>query len=111
MVTVPVTLAAMIWPGGKSTGAAVAGAVAGACARNDNNAPMLKATGGTLPAHIFHAFMTDAEQGLPARPLAGTTLVASTEQPATDQAPAAPQDEKSKPDAFQKLLNGLFGGT
>ena len=85
--------------------------VCGVWLGNDNNAPMLKATGGTLPAHIFHAFMTDAEQNLPVRPLAGATLVASSEQPATDQAPAAPENEKSKPDALQKLLNGLFGGT
>jgi penicillin-binding protein 1A len=85
--------------------------VCGVWIGNDNNAPMLKATGGTLPAHIFHAFMTDAEQGLPARPLAGNSLMASTEQPAADQPPAAQQDEKSKPDALQKLLNGLFGGT
>ncbi len=84
--------------------------VCGVWIGNDNNAPMIKATGGTLPAHIFHAFMTDAEQGLPARPLAGANLLASAGQPAADQAPAA-EDEKSKPDTFQKLLNGLFGGT
>jgi penicillin-binding protein 1A len=83
--------------------------VCGVWIGNDNNAPMLKATGGTLPARIFHAFMSDAEQGLPARPLVGTTLVASV-APTADQ-PAAPADEKSKPDTFQKLLNGLFGGT
>ncbi len=85
--------------------------VCGVWLGNDNNAPMLKATGGTLPAHIFHAFMTDAEQNLPVRPLAGATLVASSEQPATDQTPAAPETAKAKPDTLQKLLNGLFGGT
>jgi penicillin-binding protein 1A len=87
--------------------------VCGVWIGNDNNGPMVKATGGTLPARIFHTFMSDAEQGLPVRPLAGTTLVASAEQPAaTDQTePAARQDEKPKPDTFQKLLNGLFGGT
>jgi penicillin-binding protein 1A len=83
--------------------------VCGVWLGNDNNAPMMKATGGTLPARIFHAFMNDAEQGLPARPLVGTTLVAFAAPPA-DQ-PAAPADEKPKPDTFQKLLNGLFGGT
>ncbi|HMH65729.1 MAG TPA: penicillin-binding transpeptidase domain-containing protein, partial [Rhizomicrobium sp.] len=86
--------------------------VCGVWIGNDNNAPMIKATGGTLPARIFHAFMTDAEQGLPARPLAGANLVASAEQPTpTDQQPPAAENEKSKPDTFQKLLNGLFGGT
>ncbi|HWX89554.1 MAG TPA: PBP1A family penicillin-binding protein [Rhizomicrobium sp.] len=86
--------------------------VCGVWLGNDNNAPMVKATGGTLPARIFHSFMTDAEQGLPARPLIGTTLVASAQQPEADQAvPAAQPEDKSKPDTFQKLLNGLFGGT
>jgi penicillin-binding protein 1A len=86
--------------------------VCGVWLGNDNNAPMVKATGGTLPARIFHSFMTDAERGLPARPLIGTTLVASAEQPAADQtAPTAQPEDKSKPDTFQKLLNGLFGGT
>jgi penicillin-binding protein 1A len=78
--------------------------VCGVWIGNDNNAPMVKATGGTLPAHIFHAFMSDAEQGLPVRPLAGNALMAEADQP------AAPEPEP-KPDTFQKLLNGLFGGT
>jgi penicillin-binding protein 1A len=86
--------------------------VCGVWVGNDNNMPMVKATGGTLPAHIFHTFMSDAEQGLPVRPLVGTTLMASAEPPGADEpAPTAQPDEKSKPDTFQKLLNGLFGGT
>jgi penicillin-binding protein 1A len=86
--------------------------VCGVWLGNDNNAPMMKATGGTLPARIFHSFMTDAERGLPPRPLIGATLVASAEQPAADQtAPTAQPEDKSRPDTFQKLLNGLFGGT
>jgi penicillin-binding protein 1A len=87
--------------------------VCGVWVGNDNNTPMIKATGGTLPAHLFHAFMTDAEQGLPARPLTGMALVAQADQPA-DQAQAAPvsaQEDKSKPDTFKRLLDGLFGGT
>jgi penicillin-binding protein 1A len=88
--------------------------VCGVWVGNDNNAPMIKATGGTLPAHLFHAFMTDAEQGLPARPLTGMALVAQADQPA-DQAPAttvsAQEDDKPKHDTFKRLLDGLFGGT
>jgi penicillin-binding protein 1A len=87
--------------------------VCGVWVGNDNNAPMVKATGGTLPAHVFHAFMTDAEQGLPVRPLTGAALMASADQPAGQDQPtpvSAPGD-KSRPDTFQKLLNGLFGGT
>jgi penicillin-binding protein 1A len=87
--------------------------VCGVWVGNDNNAPMAKATGGTLPAHVFHAFMTDAEQGLPVRPLTGAALMASADQPAGQDrpTPVSAPDGKSRPDTFQKLLNGLFGGT
>ncbi len=84
--------------------------VCGVWIGNDDNSPMVKATGGTVPARIFRAFMSDAEQGLPARPLTGGALVASNEQPA-EQAPQQQPAEKSKPDTFERLLNGLFGGT
>ncbi len=87
--------------------------VTGVWIGNDNNAPMVKATGGTLPARIFHDFMTSAEQGLPSRPLVGTTLVASAQdQPqAPDQPQAQQPDQPKRPDTLQRLLNGLFGGT
>ncbi|HEY5337719.1 MAG TPA: PBP1A family penicillin-binding protein [Rhizomicrobium sp.] len=86
--------------------------VCGVWIGNDDSAPMKKATGGGTPAHIFHSFMEEAEQNLPVRPLAGTTLVAD----AVDQVPpaAAAVAEPAKadgPDAFTRLLNGLFGGT
>jgi penicillin-binding protein 1A len=87
--------------------------VCGVWIGNDNNAPMVKATGGGLPARIFNGFMTQAEQNLPPRPLVGSTLVASA-QPPGDEVTAvnAPEDDKTKkPDAFQRILNGLFGGT
>ena len=89
--------------------------VCGVWIGNDNNAAMVHATGGTLPARIFHAFMSDAEAGLPVRPLAGNNLVASVEepvdQPQEQQQAEQPAPEKGKPDAFQRILNGLFGGT
>jgi penicillin-binding protein 1A len=90
--------------------------VCGVWIGNDNNTPMKKATGGTLPAHIFRSFMTQAEQGLPVRPLAGTTLMASADLAAAPAAigqdQAAPAEEKkSEPDALDRLLNKIFGGT
>ena len=90
--------------------------VCGVWIGNDNNAPMKKATGGTLPAHIFHSFMREAEQGLPVRSLAGTTLMASAGEAAASDADApdqaAPAEEKkTAPDALDRLLNRLFGGT
>jgi penicillin-binding protein 1A len=86
--------------------------VCGIWVGNDDNSPMIKATGGTLPARMFHGFMTQAEEGLPPRPLTGSILLASTDQPADLPADEAPQqqDQKSRPDTFERLLNGLFGG-
>lgn len=90
--------------------------VCGVWIGNDNNAPMVKATGGGLPARIFRDFMTEAEQGLPARPLTGEALVASVD-PGLNAglAPVAAQpeeqDKSDQADAFQRILNGLFGGT
>ena len=90
--------------------------VCGVWIGNDNNTPMKKATGGTLPARIFHAFMEDAEQNLPARPLPGSQLIARADQaanPAQDSAapPAATPGEKHEPDALERIINGIFGGT
>jgi penicillin-binding protein 1A len=82
--------------------------VTGVWIGNDDNSPMIKATGGTLPARVFKAFMTEAEEGLASRPLTGSILVASADQP-VPEAPPAPEP-KSQPDTFERLLNGLFGG-
>lgn len=43
--------------------------VAGVWVGNDNNAPMGKVTGGTLPTRIWHDFMMAAEAGKPVLPL------------------------------------------
>ena len=95
--------------------------VTGVWVGNDNAAPMKKATGGGVPAHIFHAFMEGAEQNLPARPLVGSALVADAgDAPAQEVAAAAPVLEAApppapvaaakQPDSFEKILNSLFGG-
>ncbi|HUO88586.1 MAG TPA: PBP1A family penicillin-binding protein [Rhizomicrobium sp.] len=93
--------------------------VCGVWIGNDDNAPMAHATGGTLPARIFHAFMTEAEAGLPVRPLAGA-LVAATTPPATPDG-AMPADDatgdetgtapvpKEKPDSIGDLIGRIFG--
>lgn len=94
--------------------------VCGVWIGNDDNSAMVHATGGTLPARMFHAFMMSAEQGLPVRALPGANAQASTDDAAApDQAPSdgetAPDGEKpqpaqkDKPSDFQKLLDKLFG--
>jgi penicillin-binding protein 1A len=85
---------------------------------NDDNTPMVHATGGTLPARIFHAFMTDAEGGLPVRPLAGSLAIAAADpttaatlpdgtQPETD--PNDPAPAPKKPGTIEDLINGILG--
>lgn len=102
--------------------------VTGVWVGNDNSAPMKKATGGGLPAHIFHGFMQDAEQGLPVRPLIGSQLMAAAQPepdaqpavagmpgpvvapPASPPAPAQVATQAPPPkDPFQQILDGLFG--
>ncbi len=96
--------------------------VCGVWIGNDNNAPMAKATGGGLPARIFHAFMEEAEQGLPPRPLTGMTVMAAAApqdaapqpaepQPAEPQPHVAAQTDGKDKDPIGKLLSSLFGGT
>jgi len=95
--------------------------VTGVWVGNDNAAPMKKVTGGGLPARIFHAFMEDAEQGLPVRPLAGSEVLvadagdAAAAPAVTEAAPAAeaappPVVAEKQQDPFEKILNSLFGG-
>jgi len=45
--------------------------VAGVWLGNDDNAPMSRVTGGTLPAQTWNMLMRDAHRGLPPRALAG----------------------------------------
>jgi penicillin-binding protein 1A len=79
--------------------------VCGVWIGNDDNGPMNKATGGGLPAHVFHNFMESAEVGLPVRPLAGTIAIASTP---TDTAPDQPAPS-AKPDDIGGLIDRVLG--
>ncbi len=45
--------------------------VTGVWVGNDNEDPMQRVTGGSLPARIWHDFMVEAERGLPGKPLPG----------------------------------------
>jgi penicillin-binding protein 1A len=74
---------------------------------------MKHATGGGLPARIFHSFMVSAENGLPVRPLAALANQAapaeSTTSP-TDAAPANGTDQpKKEPSTIDDIIDSLFG--
>jgi penicillin-binding protein 1A len=89
--------------------------VCGVWVGNDNSAPMhktkgLTATGGGVPAHIWHSFMEDAEKDLPVMPLVGSTLIAQADDQPPQAQPETPADEDKKPDAFERILSGIFGG-
>jgi penicillin-binding protein 1A len=80
--------------------------VTGVWIGNDDNASMVKATGGGLPAHIFKSFMEEAESGLPVKPLAGLANVPEADASAPDS--TAPQPDA--PNALDRLIDSLTGG-
>jgi penicillin-binding protein 1A len=98
--------------------------VCGVWIGNDNNTPMVHATGGTLPARMFKAFMENAESGLPVKPLrsielappppaavAAVAAVASADEPVVAQAAAATTSAapRDKPTTFDEIVDSLFG--
>ena len=79
--------------------------VCGVWVGNDNNASMAHAVGGGLPAHIFKAFMEDAEKDQPSRELVSLANVGNE----GSQEPKS--DKTDEPNALDRLLNSLFSGT
>jgi penicillin-binding protein 1A len=68
--------------------------VAGVWLGNDDNTPMNKVTGGTLPAAAWHAFMLAATKGVPVKPL-----------PVPGSSPGIPAPAEESP--FDRLLGWL----
>ncbi len=79
--------------------------VCGVWIGNDNDEPMQKATGGGLPARIFHTFMTDAHRGLPARPLRATLFAVASAPAATPANAPTVVADASQPDGDKDLLD------
>ncbi|MGA9795507.1 MAG: PBP1A family penicillin-binding protein [Rhizomicrobium sp.] len=80
--------------------------VTGVWMGNDNNRPMKKATGGTVPARIFKAFMESAETRMPVKPLVGTTFAPP---PTASEPPQAPQEQQpEQPGLFDRLLDDIL---
>src|SRR5438874_5344492 len=74
--------------------------VAGVWLGNDDDTPMNKVTGGSLPAAAWRQFMLAATRGMPVRPLPSAP-------PAAAVLPGpAPLDESP----FDRLLGWLVGG-
>ena len=71
---------------------------------NDDNEPMKKVTGGSLPATLWHDYMMDAERGLPEASLRdGDTTI----QKILDGAGAATEDASK---ALGSFINSIIGG-
>jgi penicillin-binding protein 1A len=84
--------------------------VAGVWFGNDDNSPMKRITGGTLPAKTWHNFMMAATAGMPVKPLPGpaqgSLLVAAPSAP-----PGQPQLASGTPQrgGLDGLLDKIFG--
>jgi penicillin-binding protein 1A len=80
--------------------------VAGVWFGNDDNAPMRRVTGGTLPARTWKAFMVPATAGMPVRPLplpqgVGVARVATAAPP--------PREGRGVLGGLAGLLHSIFG--
>ena len=84
--------------------------VAGVWFGNDDNAPMRNVTGGTLPARTWKAFMVQATQGMPVRPLPlgeGAARVASAAAPSN----GGGHEGSGIIGGLENLLHAIFGGS
>ena len=82
--------------------------VAGVWFGNDDNSPMNKVTGGSLPAAAWRAFMLAATKGMAVRPL--PTAPAPVTAVAAPSAPGAVPDPRDPLQSFFDML-GLGGGS
>ncbi|SRR5579859_611062 len=71
---------------------------------NDDDTPLNKITGGTLPAQLWHNIMVVAEQNLPVRPLPGQ-VEPESEAPVAGDAAAKSDGDKSDDD--DSIWSGL----
>ncbi|MDB5395137.1 MAG: penicillin-binding protein family [Rhodospirillales bacterium] len=83
---------------------------------NDDNSPMKKVTGGTLPAHTWHEFMMAANANLPPRDLPALAHLPSIpmaeiepQSPAEQPTATAPQGQEED-GLIGRLLKSIAGG-
>ncbi len=76
---------------------------------NDDDSPMKNVTGGTLPAHAWHDFMTVATRGMPVRALPGEGVPAIANV-ASGPMGASPTPAAAPTSGLRNLLDRIFGG-
>ncbi|MBV8534195.1 MAG: carboxypeptidase, partial [Alphaproteobacteria bacterium] len=79
--------------------------VAGVWVGNDNNDPMLRVTGGTLPAHLWHDVMAEAERGKPVKPLPGAGSFMDTLTSLLSRGTSSPPPPSSAAATYKPLLS------
>ncbi len=83
---------------------------------NDDNSPMNKVTGGSLPVNIWHDFMQEALAGTPPAPIplpGGGGLLAAGEPlslPGSTAGPATATASADEPGLLDRLVNSILGG-
>jgi penicillin-binding protein 1A len=91
--------------------------VTGVWVGNDDNKPMNKVTGGSLPVDIWHDYMLEALAGVPAAPLplpagAGPLLAAGEplQLPGATTGPATTTASADEPGLLDRLVDSILGG-
>jgi penicillin-binding protein 1A len=90
--------------------------VTGVWVGNDDNKPMNKVTGGSLPVDIWHAYTVEALAGVPPAPLplpagAGPLLAAGEplQLPGATAAPATTTASAEEPGLLDRLVESILG--
>jgi penicillin-binding protein 1A len=90
--------------------------VTGVWVGNDDNKPMNKVTGGSLPVDIWHVYMMEALAGIPAAPLplpagAGPLLAAGEplQLPGATAGPATTTASAEEPGLLDRLVDSILG--
>jgi penicillin-binding protein 1A len=80
---------------------------------NDDEKPMQKVTGGSLPAQLWRGFMTDAHQGLPPRSLPSLAPLSPPIPKVAQSKPIAPGPVARIPpddrNVFERLIDAIAG--
>jgi len=91
--------------------------VTGVWVGNDDNKPMNKVTGGSLPVDIWHDYMMEALAGVPAAPLplpsgAGPLLAAGEplQLPGAATGPATTTASADEPGLLDRMISSILGG-